>query len=252
MKRVLAFLLVLLMLTPVALSEGVDISSLTIEELLLLRQSIDLKLKELGYYPYILLEKNATGEDVTALQERLKELKYYTSDITGKYDSNTIAAMKAFEKANNLTQDGKASVDEQRLLFSAKAKPMPTPTPKPTKKPTPTPKPTKTPDPRKAYGTFNFKDAARYPEYYSGLKVKIVGRVLQVMGNKTDGFQLRVASKGNWDNVVYIIVKNARQNILEKDKINFYCRLAGNTSYTSVMGAEITLPLLVCDFYEFR
>jgi peptidoglycan hydrolase-like protein with peptidoglycan-binding domain len=189
---------------------------------------------------------------VLALQERLQALGYYSADVTGIFDNNTISSMKSFEKANGLKIDGKASIDDQKSIFSENAVPKPTPTPKPTKKPTSTPKPTKTPDPRKAYGTFKFKDASRYPEQYIGTQVKITGKVLQVLGNKSDGFQLRVASKGSYDNVVYIIVLNATENILEDDKINFYCSLAGTTSYETILGAEVTLPLLYCDFYEFR
>ena len=96
---------------------------------------------------YVQLKRNEKGDAVTNLQERLKELGYYTAKITGKFDTPTETAVKAFEKANGFKQDGVASIDEQKLLFSADAKAKPTPTPKPTKKPTPTPKPTRTPKP---------------------------------------------------------------------------------------------------------
>lgn len=252
MKKVILLSLILILVAMPGFAAAPEINSLTVDELLLLREQVNARLVELGQYPYIVIEKNDKGEEVTKLQERLAALGYYTSDITGKYDSNTISAYKAYEKASGLKQDGIPTVDEQKALFSDEAIAKPTPTPKPTPKPTATPKPTKTPDPRKAYGTFKFQDASRYPEDHKGTLVKITGTVVQVLGSRQEGFELRVATKGRYDNVVYIVVDNATENILDNDKINFYCVLDGTLTYKTVMGAEMTIPLLFCDFYEYR
>ncbi len=124
---------------------------------------------------YTMLE-GAEGRDVKMLQEQLVELGYLSSgDVDRIYGEKTIEAVKAFQKRNGLTQDGKAGEKTLEKLFSddakmtkameekvkaeekeeksAKATPKATQksgsktqkpgsktTPKPTKKATPTPK----------------------------------------------------------------------------------------------------------------
>lgn len=114
---------------------------------------------------YTLLE-GAEGRDVKLLQEQLVELGYLSSDEVDRiYGEITIEAVKAFQKRNGLTQDGKAGEKTLEKLFSdeakvsksleekqkaeekaAKATPKATQksgsktTAKATKKPTPTPK----------------------------------------------------------------------------------------------------------------
>ena len=67
---------------------------------------------------YTTLTSGSTGEAVKALQERLKELGYYTASINSTYDSNTLSAVKSFQKANSLTVDGAAGVQTQTRLYS--------------------------------------------------------------------------------------------------------------------------------------
>ena len=76
------------------------------------------------------------GEDVKAVQTRLKLLGYYTGAEDGKYGSGTVTAVKAFQARNSLTQDGVCGEDTVRVLFSADAidagssiKPTPAPVP---------------------------------------------------------------------------------------------------------------------------
>lgn len=121
---------------------------------------------------YTLLE-GAEGRDVKLLQEQLVELGYLASgEVDRIYGEKTIDAVKAFQKRNGLTQDGKAGEKTLEKLFSDDAKmskameekvkaeekaakttpkatqksgsktqkPGSKTTPKPTKKPTPTPK----------------------------------------------------------------------------------------------------------------
>lgn len=78
-------------------------------------------LRENGNYPYVELSKGDTGYEVTALQTRLTALGYYHKEIVDNFGSGTYSAMRAFEKANGLTADGKASVADQQLLFSSSA-----------------------------------------------------------------------------------------------------------------------------------
>ena len=52
------------------------------------------------------LETGATGAEVTALQEALKELGFYTGTVDGDFGEGTAAAVGAFQRANGLGDDG--------------------------------------------------------------------------------------------------------------------------------------------------
>ncbi len=92
------------------------------------------------------LQRGFTGSDeVRALQRRLKELGYYSGSVDGDFGAGTETAVKAFQKANGLTADGKAGAKTLEKLNSSSAlskkQASATPTPKTTRKPTATPKP---------------------------------------------------------------------------------------------------------------
>ncbi|MGN0747928.1 MAG: peptidoglycan-binding protein [Aristaeellaceae bacterium] len=65
------------------------------------------------------LRKGDTGEDVKSLQTRLKTLGYYTGSVDGKYGSGTAAAVKAFQQAAGLQQDGIAGPATCKALYAA-------------------------------------------------------------------------------------------------------------------------------------
>ncbi len=112
---------------------------------------------------YMMLE-GAEGRDVKMLQEQLVEFGYLDkSDIDSVYGEKTVEAVKAFQKRNGLTADGKAGEKTLDKLFgedakiskeleqkqkeaektpkaTKKATAKPGATAKATKKPTPTPK----------------------------------------------------------------------------------------------------------------
>ncbi len=69
------------------------------------------------------LEKGDTGDAVKKLQQRLKELGYYTYGIDSSYGYRTVEAVKAFQKRNGLTQDGVAGPATQTKLYSSSAVP---------------------------------------------------------------------------------------------------------------------------------
>lgn len=66
----------------------------------------------------------ASGDDVTRIQERLKELKYL-SKVTGYFGEDTNSALKSFQKQNGLTVDGKFGAQTNAKLFSDSAKKAP-------------------------------------------------------------------------------------------------------------------------------
>lgn len=77
----------------------------------------DLKQQLTGSYQT--LKKGNSGTSVKKLQTRLKECGWYNGSITGKFDTATETAVKAFQKAQGLTADGKAGSKTQKALFSA-------------------------------------------------------------------------------------------------------------------------------------
>ncbi|MBR5231408.1 MAG: CapA family protein [Clostridia bacterium] len=98
-----------------------------------------------------LLSYRSRGIHVIQLQEKLKELNYYTSEVDGIFGDATYKAVVAFQKRNQLQADGMVGLMTFAALFGDDA--VPTDTPKPTKKaatkqpPTPSPTPTLPPTP---------------------------------------------------------------------------------------------------------
>ena len=67
------------------------------------------------------LRRGYTGSDVTKVQNRLKELGYYTGTVDGVYGLGSMAAVKAFQEKNGLTADGLAGTKTFEKLFSSSA-----------------------------------------------------------------------------------------------------------------------------------
>ena len=99
--------------------------------------------------------------------------------------------------------------------------------------------------------TYAYKDLARNPENFKGIKIVLSGEVIQVMesGKK---LELRVNMDGDYDQTVYVkyTLKNGEGRILEGDQINIYGTFEGLKTYTSVLGAEITLPRIDAKYIE--
>jgi len=70
---------------------------------------------------YTTLKDGSEGSSVKKLQQKLKQLGYYTGSVDGKYGAGTEAAVSAFQRANKLTVDGKAGPTTQRLLYGGNA-----------------------------------------------------------------------------------------------------------------------------------
>lgn len=104
-----------------------------------------------GYRQYVktvppvagaLIRSGATGEVVTKMQTRLKELGYYTGELNGVCDEDTVAAVKMFEGKHGLNgrwRDGRDGSGDSVRRNGHGASVVVTPTPAPTLAP-----PTKT------------------------------------------------------------------------------------------------------------
>lgn len=67
---------------------------------------------------YQTLKPGDTGDSVKALQQRLKDLGYFSGTIGGNYLTKTTAAVKLFEAALGRAQTGEATGELQEILFS--------------------------------------------------------------------------------------------------------------------------------------
>ncbi len=234
----LCALMLLLLAAPAARAEesplGERLAGLDASELTELRELIDLRLRALGEYPFVKLSEGSRGDEVTALQKRLKELGYFTDEPDGRYRQKTVNAMKAFEKAAGLKRDGAASVEDQKALFADAAPAQPTPTP------SPTPKPTRTPNIAKDYERFDFRLAGLMPEKYAGSRYRVTGRLLALLED------------GRWlveldDGLVAVQRTPAEREI--GSTVSVWGEYAGLTAYESESG-PVTLPLINCEHLE--
>ena len=84
----------------------------------------------------LILRIGSANDEVTRLQERLKELAFYTGEVDGKYGQGTAEAVRWFQTQHNLTADGLAGSETLAVAFSPAAQPfVPTPTPNPSQTP---------------------------------------------------------------------------------------------------------------------
>lgn len=96
---------------------------------------------------YATISYAMTGNRVKVLQQALIDLGYLADKADGKFGGGTMNAVKAFQKANGLTADGKAGSKtlqkiESRLAKKYASAATPTPKPTATPKPQPTAQPT--------------------------------------------------------------------------------------------------------------
>lgn len=77
-----------------------------------------------------ILQKNSIGIEVKQLQQRLKDLGYYSGDVDGQYGTGTQTAVTAFQAQHGLKADGVAGEQTLAILYSKSAQTfVPTPTP---------------------------------------------------------------------------------------------------------------------------
>ena len=67
------------------------------------------------------LKKGSKGDEVTRLQERLQELGYLSDKPDGIFGNDTVAAVKTFQRRNDLTADGQAGPLTLERLYSEDA-----------------------------------------------------------------------------------------------------------------------------------
>lgn len=243
MKKTFAILLmVALALSQVALAvEFPDLTTYTNEELATLTEMIDTELGSRGgaseataessepsTAQYESLEKGSKGDAVKALQLRLIELNYLSGSADGDFGGKTKTAVELFQKEAGLPVTGIADPDMQTVLFAADA-PV-----------------------AKVYLDIDYKAMSRDPGAYEGKLYKFTGKVVQVVeddAGSATSVGLRIATKGNYDNVVWVMYVRAEgeSRILEDDRITVYAKSTGLFSYETVRGDTISIPSFLAD-----
>lgn len=246
MKRLVCLLLVILLLCPApALAQKIEIDpeTATVEQI---QAAID-QLTALAAEKqkaeatpaetpapteapaYQELKKGSKGETVKALQMRLFELKYLNVKGDGNFGDKTVQALKEFQKAVAFEPTGIATVEIQQKLFAADA-PVAI-----------------------IYGKLDYKALERDPAKHTGEKIRFTGRVIQVVeeagADKMVSVALRIATKGNYDNVAYVtyVRKADDSRILEKDKVTVAGAYGGIYAYQSVGAGTVAIPQFTAD-----
>ncbi|MDR3050980.1 MAG: peptidoglycan-binding protein [Oscillospiraceae bacterium] len=73
------------------------------------------------------IRRKDTGSDVRALQQRLKDLGFYTGRVNGKFEDDTHTALIDFQRASGLYANGVFDSATQDVLLAPDTRPKPTP-----------------------------------------------------------------------------------------------------------------------------
>lgn len=103
--------------------------------------------------------------------------------------------------------------------------------------------------------SITYEELARNGDNHKGEKLKFTGKVLQVMDILGgEGTQIRIATKGSYDDVVLIgyIYKEGQGRYLEKDSVTVYGECNGLVTYEAVSGANITIPSCSAEYIDIN
>ncbi|MDO4866108.1 MAG: hypothetical protein Q4C10_06085 [Clostridia bacterium] len=103
----------------------------------------------------------------------------------------------------------------------------------------------------------DFKALSRDPDAYEGEYYEFSGKVLQVLEEKVGDLtytELRVATRSGYDDIVYVLYlrQKAENRILEDDNVKVSGQFKGLTSYESIFGETITLPMFMAESVTLR
>lgn len=100
-----------------------------------------------------------------------------------------------------------------------------------------------------------YDELARTPDSYIGQNLTFTGEIIQVQESGTDAtYRINVTQGdyGIWDDTVLCTfdLSNSSSRFLENDIVTFYGTYAGLYTYTSVMGADITVPSVIIQYMD--
>lgn len=233
MKKFFAVVLTLTMFcTQIALAADLpDLTTYTDAELAELSDALDAEMAKRGSNASNsgevavseTLQQGSRGDAVKKLQLRLIELNYLSGTADGVFGGMTKSAVERFQKAASLQVTGVADAKTQQALYADDAPAT------------------------VEYLKLDFKAISRDPDNYKGKNYSFSGKVLQVLEEASDNLTfvaMRIATKGNYDDVVYVtyIRENGESRILEDDKVTVYGTCMGLYTYETVIGGTVTLP----------
>jgi hypothetical protein len=103
----------------------------------------------------------------------------------------------------------------------------------------------------------SYEGLARNPDSVKDSYVSVTGQVIQVQQSSSE-LTLRVSitkdSYGIWSDpvlVTYTLPAGA-DNILEKDIVTVYGQSVGDYTYTSVLGASVTVPAISAKYIDIE
>ncbi len=110
----------------------------------------------------------------------------------------------------------------------------------------------------------DYKSIARNPEANKEKKVYGTGEIIQVIeeSGKYASFRINVTPVMNYDNtkiayyedtiLVYTFNYDSNNRLLEDDIIDFWGIVAGNYTYETVMGSNMTIPSIQVDYFKLK
>ena len=101
---------------------------------------------------------------------------------------------------------------------------------------------------------YSYKELARDPNTYVGKNAKFTGQVIQVSeGLGSTVMRVNVTQgKYSWDDTLYVTYtpKDGESRILEDDIITIYGEMQPLKTYTTVMGASVSIPAIDAKYIE--
>lgn len=103
------------------------------------------------------------------------------------------------------------------------------------------------------YQDINYKNVARDPDAYVGVKMKCTGKALQVSESDTET-DVRLATDGDYDDVVMVGFEPSILDVrvLEDDELTVYGTCVGLITYSAVLGNEVSIPAIYADKVEIE
>ena len=101
---------------------------------------------------------------------------------------------------------------------------------------------------------YSYKELARDPNTYVGKNAEFTGKVIQVSeGLGSTVMRVNVTQgKYSWDDTLYVTYtpKDGESRILEDDIITIYGEMQPLKTYTTVMGASVSIPAIDAKYIE--
>ena len=115
-------------------------------------------------------------------------------------------------------------------------------------------------DYKNSCATYNYKDVLRNPSDYNGKKAYWFGKIIQVVdkSQKSSTFRIDVTCQKNQylegyfcDDTIYVTYYG-EQSFIEDDMVKMWGSMDGTKSYTTVLGAGVTIPKFNAKYMELQ